>query len=381
MQQSQLLDAKYQGNVTDQVNQYISGEKDNGLVLPADYSLNNALKAAWFKLLETEDKYHHPVSDKRYVDQKSIVFALMDMAVQGLSPAKNQCYFIVRGGKVQLQRSYFGTVAVLKRLDSVKDIDAQVVHEGDEFEIGADEVGHLVVKKFVPKFENLDKPLIGAFAFIALTDGRVAYTVMTKKQIKTSWEQSSQRDNKVQRNFSDEMAKRTVINRAAKMIINTSSDSDLLAGSINRTTENEYGDDNAESRKDVTEVTSEADKGTPAALLAGLKRKQATVRETPKEAPEEAPKQEAQKQADQPKQIEEAPEKPAKTLGEQLAEPSTDKIPESDLPFPERPKTEAEEEQVADGQTDIYDYIDDKSEDEAIATYGNKVGGVGNAKD
>lgn len=380
MQQSQLLDAKFQGNVTDQVNQYISSEQDNGLALPADYSLNNALKAAWFKLQETEDKYHHPVSDKRFVDQKSIAFALMDMAVQGLSPAKNQCYFIVRGGKVQLQRSYFGTVAVLKRLDSVKDIDAQVVHEGDEFEIGADEVGHLVVKKFVPKFENLDKPLIGAFAFIALTDGRVAYTVMTKKQIKTSWEQSSQRDNKVQRNFSDEMAKRTVINRAAKMIINTSSDSDLLAGSINRTTENEYGDDNAESRKDVTEVTSEADKGTPAALLAGLKRKQATDRETPKEAPEEAPKQEAHKQADQPKQIEEAPEKPAKTLGEQLAE-STDKIPESDLPFPERPKTEAEEESVADGQTDIYDYLDGKSEDEAITAYGDKVGGVENAKD
>lgn len=375
MQQSQLLDAKFQGNVTDQVNQYISSEQDNGLALPADYSLNNALKAAWFKLQETEDKYHHPVSDKRFVDQKSIAFALMDMAVQGLSPAKNQCYFIVRGGKVQLQRSYFGTVAVLKRLDSVKDIDAQVVHEGDEFEIGADEVGHLVVKKFVPKFENLDKPLIGAFAFIALTDGRVAYTVMTKKQIKTSWEQSSQRDNKVQRNFSDEMAKRTVINRAAKMIINTSSDSDLLAGSINRTTENEYGDDNAESRKDVTEVTSEADKGTPAALLAGLKRKQATVRETPKEAPEEAPKQEGQKQVDQPKQIEEAPEKPAKTLGEQLAE-STDKIPENDLPFPERPKTEAEEGSVADGQTDIYDYIDD---DKAIEAYGDKVGGVNNA--
>lgn len=336
MQQSQLLDAKYQGNVTDQVNQYISGEKDNGLVLPADYSLNNALKAAWFKLRETEDKYHHPVSDKRYVDQNSIVFALMDMAVQGLSPAKKQCYFIVRGGKVQLQRSYFGTVAVLKRLDSVKDIDAQVVHEGDEFEIGADEVGHLVVKKFVPKFENLDKPLIGAFAFIVMTDGRVAYTVMTKKQIETSWKQSSQRDNKVQRNFSDEMAKRTVINRAAKMIINTSSDSDLLAGSINRTTENEYDNGN-QTRKDVTEVTSEADKGTPAALLAGLKRKQATVQETPKEAPEEAP------------------EKPVEDEKE-ATEQSNENPYGSQLPFPEPGQNEPN--QVAEGQTSIDDYLD-----------------------
>lgn len=371
MQQSQLLDAKFQGNVTDQVNQYISSEQDNGLALPADYSLNNALKAAWFKLRETEDKYHHLVSDKRFVDQKSITFALMDMAVQGLSPAKNQCYFIVRGGKVQLQRSYFGTVAVLKRLDSVKDIDAQVVHEGDEFEIGSDEVGHLVVKKFVPKFENLDKPLIGAFAFIVMTGGRVAYTVMTKKQIETSWKQSSQRDNKVQRNFSDEMAKRTVINRAAKMIINTSSDSDLLAGSINRTTENEYDNDN-QARKDVTEATSESDKGTPASLLAGLKRKQA-AEETPKKAP---------KQADQPKPTKEAPkessnpaEKPSEDIVKQLTEPD-DKIPAEDLPFPETPENGSEGETVADGQTDIYDYID---EDEAIKDYGDKVGGADNA--
>lgn len=358
MQQSQLLDAKFQGNVTDQVNQYISSEQDNGLALPADYSLNNALKAAWFKLRETEDKYHHPVSDERFVDQKSITFALMDMAVQGLSPAKNQCYFIVRGGKVQLQRSYFGTVAVLKRLDSVKDIDAQVVHEGDEFEIGSDEVGHLVVKKFVPKFENLDKPLIGAFAFIVMTDGHVAYTVMTKKQIETSWKQSSQRDNKVQRNFSDEMAKRTVINRAAKMIINTSSDSDLLAGSINRTTENEY-DNNNQTRKDVTETTSESAKGTPASLLAGLKRKQAA---------EETPNPEVAKEA-------KTAEKPSEDIVKQLTEPD-DKIPAEDLPFPETPENGSESEAVAEGQTGIYDYID---EDKAIKAYGDKVGGANNA--
>lgn len=361
MQQSQLLDAKFQGNVTDQVNQYISSEQDNGLALPADYSLNNALKAAWFKLQETEDKYHHPVSDKRYVDQKSIAFALMDMAVQGLSPAKNQCYFIVRGGKVQLQRSYFGTVAVLKRLDSVKDIDAQVVHEGDEFEIGADEVGHLVVKKFVPKFENLDKPLIGAFAFIALTDGRVAYTVMTKKQIKTSWEQSSQRDNKVQRNFSDEMAKRTVINRAAKIFINTSDDSDLLTGAINRATEAEYDNDQEQERK---EVAPAEEKGTPNALLAGFKRKQA---QAAKEAPKEEPKQDAK---EAPKQA----EKPSEDIVKQLTEPD-DKIPAEDLPFPETPENSSEGEAVADGQTDIYDYID---EDKTIEAYGDKVGGINN---
>ena len=355
MQQPQVknqMQNNLQNAIFAQVNDQISAEEDKGLALPAGYSLNNALKAAWFKLQNTRDKFNHSALD--VCDPNSVGLALMDMAVQGLSPAKNQCYFIVYGNQLQMQRSYFGTITVLKRLERVVDIDAQVVHKGDEFEIGADEIGHTIVKKFVPKFENLDNPLVGAFAFIKLADGRIDYTVMTKKQIDTSWAQSRQHN--VQQKFSDEMAKRTVLNRAAKMIINTSDDSDLLTGAINRATEAEY--DQEQERK---EVTPAAEKGTPEALLAGLDSKSAgTKNDTPVNAPE----------------------KPAKTLVEQLAESikSTDKIPESDLPFPEHPKTEAEEEQVADGQTDIYDYIDDKNEDEAIAAYGDKVGGVENAK-
>src|SRR5699024_9268020 len=129
-------------------------------------SLNNALKAAWFKLEGTKDRSGRPAL--KVCTNNSIGMALMDMAVQGLSPAKNQCYFIVYGNELQMQRSYFGTIAALKRLERVKDIDAQVVHEGDEFEIGADKVGRLVVKTYKPSFDNLDKPIKGAFAFIEL---------------------------------------------------------------------------------------------------------------------------------------------------------------------------------------------------------------------
>ncbi|MGO0053923.1 recombinase RecT, partial [Streptococcus suis] len=40
--------------------------------------------------------------------------------------------------------------------------------------------------------------------------------------------------------FPQEMAKRTVINRAAKQFFNTSDDSDILIEAVNRTTENEF---------------------------------------------------------------------------------------------------------------------------------------------
>ncbi|MDC2829932.1 recombinase RecT [Limosilactobacillus mucosae] len=305
--------AVMQKDITDQVSNRISQLQDDGLALPKDYNPQNALKAAWFKLQQTKDRSNRPAL--QVCTRSSIANALLDMVTQGLSPAKTQCYFIVYGNEVQLQRSYFGTIAAVKRLSSVKDIDAQVVHQGDEFAIGADELGRIKVTKFVPKFENLDKPIKGAFAFIELADGRVDYTVMTQKQIQTSWGQSRQHN--VQQKFGDEMAKRTVINRAAKMYINTSDDSDLLTGSINTVTANEYEDE--PERKDVTPETP---KSTADKLVQGFKKEQAQIHEEEKQVAEKAPEQQPVKESEQ------------------------------------------DGNQEADGQTDIFDYIEDDQADE-----------------
>lgn len=308
--------AVMQKDITDQVSNRISQLQDDGLALPKDYNPQNALKAAWFKLQQTKDRSNRPAL--QVCTRSSIANALLDMVTQGLSPAKTQCYFIVYGNEVQLQRSYFGTIAAVKRLSSVKDIDAQVVHQGDEFAIGADELGRIKVTKFVPKFENLDKPIKGAFAFIELANGDVHYTVMTQKQIMTSWGQSRQHN--VQQKFADEMAKRTVINRAAKMYINTSDDSDLLTGSINTVTANEYEDE--PERKDVTPETP---KSTADKLVQGFKKEQAQIHEEEKQAAEKAPEQSEQE--------------PVK-------------------------ESEQDGNQEADGQTDIFDYIEDDQADE-----------------
>ncbi|UNL36229.1 recombinase RecT, partial [Limosilactobacillus reuteri] len=220
------------------------------LSLPKNYNASNALNAAFLELQKVQDRNHRPALE--VCSHDSIVKSLLDMTLQGLSPAKDQCYFIVYGNELQMQRSYFGTVAAVKRLDGVKKVRAEVVHEDDTFAIGANEDMELIVKQFIPKFENQDKPIIGAFAMIK-TDEGTDFTVMTKKEINQSWAQTRQKNNKVQQNFSQEMAKRTVLNRAAKMFINTSDDSDLLTGAINDTTSNEYDDE----RRDVTPVEDE----------------------------------------------------------------------------------------------------------------------------
>ena len=225
------------------VNNNIEDMKNNeGLSLPPDYSVGNALNSAYLILSDTSKG--QPLLDK--CDQGSVIKALMNMAIQGLSPAKNQCYFIPYGNQLVMQRSYFGSISVVKRLSNVKDIQAQVVHKDDKFKIGGKD-GVLVVKEFEPSFENLDKPIIGAFAWIEDINGNRTYTVMTKKDIDTSW--SHAKTKKVQNEFPEEMAKRTVINRAAKFYINSSSDNDLFVKAVNETTSNEYENDD---RKDVT---------------------------------------------------------------------------------------------------------------------------------
>ncbi|ANM74783.1 recombinase RecT [Lactiplantibacillus plantarum] len=225
------------------VNNNIEDMKNNeGLSLPPDYSVGNALNSAYLILSDTSKG--QPLLDK--CDQGSVIKALMNMAIQGLSPAKNQCYFIPYGNQLVMQRSYFGSISVVKRLSNVKDIQAQVVHKDDTFKIGG-ENGVLVVKEFEPSFENLDKPIIGAFAWVEDLNGNRTYTVMTKKDIDTSW--SHAKTKKVQNEFPEEMAKRTVINRAAKFYINSSSDNDLFVQAVNDTTNSEYENDNP---KDVT---------------------------------------------------------------------------------------------------------------------------------
>lgn len=223
---------KMQKGITEAVGKRIKVLENEGLALPEQYSAKNALSSAFFTLQK--------VYGIEKATQESIANALLDMVTQGLSPAKTQCYFIVYGNELQMQRSYFGTVAALKRLSNVNKVRAEVIHQGDVFEIGSNEDMEMVVTKFEPKFENMNKPIIGAFAMIKSEDGSINYTVMTKEEIDKSWQQSRNKNNKVQQNFGQEMAKRTVLNRAAKMFINTSDDSDLLTGAINNTTENEF---------------------------------------------------------------------------------------------------------------------------------------------
>ena len=214
-------------------------ETDQGLQVPPNYSVTNALKSAWLTILKTVDMNKRPALD--VCTKESVANSLLDMVIQGLTPAKTQCYFIVYGNQLTMMRSYFGTASVLKRLTGVDDVFAQVIYADDEFEYEIRN-GYKVITKHNQKMANIDNSkIVGAYAVIS-KNGFGFAEVMTKAQIDVSW---SKRKNsgQVQKEFPEEMSKRTVINRHAKMFMNTSDDSDLLIESVNNTTRDEFETD------------------------------------------------------------------------------------------------------------------------------------------
>ena len=215
---------------------------------PENYSPQNAMKSAWLHLQEIKDRNRKPALE--VCSQDTIANALLDMVVQGLSPSKKQCYFVVYGKTLTLMRSYFGTVAVTKRLAGVKNVVANCIYENDEFEYQLNlDTGIMEITKHNQDFENIDNAKIkGVYAIIITEDGQPNYTeIMNIDQVRKAWGQGATKGSSpAHLNFADQMAKKTVINRACKMFANTSDDSDLLIESFNKTTENEYKTENIE---------------------------------------------------------------------------------------------------------------------------------------
>ncbi|MDT0912012.1 RecT family recombinase [Staphylococcus pseudintermedius] len=225
--ESQLLEEK---NVSDNVlNKVRVLEAQGNLELPVDYSPSNAMKQAWLQI--SQDNKLMACNDVSKAN------ALLDMVTQGLNPAKGQCYFIPYGDKMQLQRSYHGNIMMLKRDAGAKDVVAQVIYDGDTFKQELDSVGRIKSIKHEQDFFNINKDkIIGAYCTIIFDDNRENYIeIMTMDQIKQAWMQSPMikdeaalNRSKTHNNFKEEMAKKTVINRAAKRYINSSTDEGLL---------------------------------------------------------------------------------------------------------------------------------------------------------
>lgn len=220
-------------NISEQVLSRIEQfQKDGSMILPKNYSVENHMKSAWLALQEVEDKEHHKAL--QICTKESIANSLLDMVLQGLSVSKKQGYFIVYGNKLIFQRSYFGTIALAKRAGGiVSEPVANVIYEGDDFQYEIDpKTAKVSIIKHSQKLENIDNSKIkGAYALVTLADGTTQVTIMSMQQIRAAWGQGATKGNSpAHKNFAEEMAKKTVIGRACKVIINSSDDAWLYDG-------------------------------------------------------------------------------------------------------------------------------------------------------
>jgi recombination protein RecT len=211
--------------------------------LPKDYSVGNALKAAWLILQETKTKDEKLVLEACTKD--SIANSMLDMVVQGLNPIKNQVYFIAYGKTLTAQRSYFGSMAVAKMVSPlIDDFAYAAVYEGDTFKYGITN-GRKNVLSHEQELGNVDKKkIIGAYAITLNKAGDpIRSEIMTMDEIKQAWKQSKMNpvaDNgtvktgSTHEKFAADMAMKTVINKLCKAIVNSSSDKSILLERINR---------------------------------------------------------------------------------------------------------------------------------------------------
>lgn len=250
---------KVQGerNITDRVLAKVKKYQDDGDIrFPAEFSPENAIKSAWLTLQEVKDSSKRPALE--VCTQASIANSVLDMVVQGLNPAKKQGYFIVYGKTLTFQRSYFGTMAVTKRVTGAKSIDAMTVHEGDKltYDIKEGRFSNLVHEQV---FGSTSKPIIGAYCTIIEKNGEVYTELMTMDEIKASWSQSKMNPSSAtstHSKFPVEMAKKTVTNRACKRFLNSSDDSSLL---FNLLQENDKRVFEAETQAEIEENANQGE--------------------------------------------------------------------------------------------------------------------------
>lgn len=199
-------------------------EKSGELKLPKDYNVENALKSAYIILSDPKNNI------LAKCDKSSVAEALLKMVVYGVSPIKKQCYFIPYGEKLECSISYAGNIAIAKRYGNLKSIKGNAIFKGDVFEFEIDSVtGRRKVVKHSQSLDSIgNNEVIGAYAVVELNNGDIDVEVMNIKQIQTSWNQGGSKGNSpAHKNFADQMAIKTVLNRACKLLISSSDDSIL----------------------------------------------------------------------------------------------------------------------------------------------------------
>lgn len=240
--QNQLSQQDVQKLVITKTLNTVDQMRETGLIkVPKGYYPESAILSARFKLLDVIQSGSNKGRTLFEVCSKeSIQEALVTMVQYGLDPAKNQCYFIPYGDRCVLMPSYHGKVLQARRADErIQDVLGFVVYEGEDFTLEFDHIrGRMHVKDYKPDITkwSVDK-IVGAVGLIVDKDDKVLHTeFMTLPMLKAAWGMGATNGNSPAHNkFPDQMAIKTVKNRAVKSYIGSADDSQFEDVSVEET--------------------------------------------------------------------------------------------------------------------------------------------------
>lgn len=205
------------------------------LALPAHITPEKFQRAALTAMLNSKD-----IAE---CTPGSVMNALLKCAQDGLIPDNKEAAIVKYGNVATYMPMVYGLIKRMRNSGDVKAVNAHLVYSKDQF----DYIIENGVEKFThkPKFEGDRGELVLAYAVITLDDGTPHVEIMTKEEIEKARATSKAGANSpAWKNWFSEMAKKTVIHRAAKRVP-TSSEVEKLLQSDMRVTLNGSNDEDA----------------------------------------------------------------------------------------------------------------------------------------
>ena len=216
--------------VTQQMQLVSQTMEERQIAYPTGYAVKNGLMSAMLAIQNAKDSQGRPAL--QVVKKDSITKFLLEVVQNGLYANKQHFYPVVFADQLVLLTSYMGEAHKLKQNDkNVKDVFAQVVYEKDVISYDIRH-GYKVIVKHEQSLENIDNTKIrAAYATVVYKDGTEISEIMTIDQIKKSWSMGQAKgESKAHKLAPDEMCKKTVIRRIAKLLNAINNDSLYSAG-------------------------------------------------------------------------------------------------------------------------------------------------------
>lgn len=176
-------------------------------------SLNDTMKTDFF--IKSVMMSVHKNPKLLNCEPTSVVTAIQECAMLGLFPSTGLISLIPYKGKAKAIIEYKGLIALASDSGKVSAIDAEVVYDSDKFNFQHGSRPFLDHIPTIPRKEG-DK-IRCAYALVRFKDGGIQFRVMEKPEI-DAIKNGTSFPNPVWESHYNEMAKKTVFRRLAKML-------------------------------------------------------------------------------------------------------------------------------------------------------------------